>query len=200
MLVKQQKQRGEILHFFKEYCVSPKHVGALTPSSRELADMVTDAAGVAQADVLIEFGPGTGVFTEMIQSKIGEETRFFAIEISEEFVKIVRARCPEVQVFHDSATNAAQHLESLGLSHCDCIISGLPFAVFSDELQDQLLDAAIEVLRPGGVFVTFAYCQSPYLPGGRKLKQKLRERFSSVEKTRTVWKNILPAFAYRAMK
>jgi len=200
MLVKQQKKRGEVLHFFKEYCVSPKHVGALTPSSRELADVITDASGVAQADIVIEFGPGTGVFTEMIQRKIREGTQFFAIEISEEFVKTVRERCPGVQVFHDSATNAVKYLELLGLPHCDCIISGLPFAIFSDELQDQLLDSAIKALRPGGVFVTFTYFQSQYLPAGRKLKQKLEKRFSKVERTRTVWKNIFPAFAYRAVK
>jgi len=175
-------------------------VGGLTPSSRELADVVTDAADVAQADVVIEFGPGTGVFTEMIQHKIHEETHFFAIEIREEFVNIVRKRCPGVQVIHDSAANATKHLESLGLTHCDCIVSGLPFAIFNDELQDELLDSAIEALCPGGVFVTFTYRQSPYLPGGRKLKWKLDERFSKVEKTRTVWKNILPAFAYRAVK
>lgn len=199
-LTKEPKQRGEILHFLKEYCVAPIYVGGPAPSSRALADVVTDAAGVADAAVVAEFGPGTGVFTEMIQKKLPENAHFFAIEIREDFVKLTQQRCPGVQVFHDSAANAPKYLEELGLPRCDCIISGLPFAIFKDELQDELLDAAIAALRAGGVFVTFTYRQSPYLPGGRKLKQKLEQRFSNIERTRTVWKNFLPAFAYRAVK
>ena len=170
------------------------------PSSRELAEVITDAAGVREADTVIEFGPGTGVFTEVIVRKLRKGARFFAIEIREEFVKTVRERCPGVHVIHDSAANAKKHLTEMGLEHCDCIVSGLPFALFEDALQDQLLGTALDILKPGGIFVTFTYFCSPYLPQGRKIQRKLYERFRQVDKTRIVWRNVLPAFAYRAVK
>lgn len=190
----------ELLRFLKEYCVSPKLVGALTPSSRALAEAVTEAAGVREANTVIEFGPGTGVFTEVIARKIRDDAQFFAIEIREDFVRAVRERCPAVTVHHDSAANARKYLADLGLDACDCIVSGLPFAIFEDALQNELLDAAADVLKPGGLFVTFTYVLGPIMPGGHKLKGKLDERFSTVEKTPVVWWNFLPAFAYRAQK
>lgn len=190
----------ELLCFVKEYLASPKHVGGLTPSSRGLAEVVTDAAEVNKADVVVEFGPGTGVFTEVIVGKLKKDARFFALELSEEFVKSVRKRCPDVQVFCDSAANIGKYLEALGEKHCDCIVSGLPFALFEDRLQDEILAATYKALRPGGLFVTFTYVQSPLLPRGRKIQRKLYARFKTVTKTKVVWRNVFPAFAYRAVK
>jgi len=190
----------EWLRFAKEYAASPKLVGGFAPSSRRLAEMVTDTAGVCDANVVVEFGPGTGVFTEIIARKVRADATFLAIEIREDFVKAVRERCPEVDVAHGSAADARRILEERGLSECDCIVSGLPFALFEDELQDSILDAALDVLTPGGVFVTFTYFLAPRLPRGGKLQRKIEQRFSSVDKTPVVWLNVFPAFAYRAVK
>lgn len=190
----------ELIDFVKGYFASPKHVGALTPSSRGLAERVTEAACVSEAAAVIEFGPGTGVFTEVIARKIRTGTKFFAIEISEEFVRACRERCPGVKVIHDSAENARRYMVEMGIEHCDCIVSGLPFANFENDLQDGLLNTAYELLKPGGVFVTFTYFFSPYMPRGRRFRRRLEGRFSRVEKTGIVWSNVPPAFAYRAIK
>ena len=73
---------------------------------------------------VVEFGPGTGVFTERILAKIPAQGMFFALELNEEFIQATRQRCPTAEVIHDSATNARQHLQAHDLNHCDCIISG----------------------------------------------------------------------------
>ena len=190
----------ELICFLKEYFTSPKHVGGPSPSSRGLAELITEAAGVRNADSVVEFGPGTGVFTEVIARKLKKDAKFLAIEISEEFVKQTRERCPNVEVIHDSAANASKHLAARGLDSCDCIVSGLPFAVFDPSLQDDILNAAHAVLRPGGVFVTFTYFFSPWLPRGIRFYRRLRGRFPNVEKTSIVWRNVFPAFAYRCIK
>ncbi len=190
----------ELLSFAKEYLASPKYVGGLTPSSRRLAELITDAAGVSDASVVVEFGPGTGVFTEVIARKLKKDAQFFAIELSDEFVKAVQKRCPQVPVHCDSAANVGKYLQQIGAEHCDCIVSGLPFALFEDSLQDDILGAAYDALKPGGVFVTFTYITSPFLSQGKRIFSKLRSRFGSVGKTRIVWLNVLPAFAYRCVK
>ena len=123
-----------------------------------------------------------------------------AIEIREDFVKAVRKRCPGVNVVHGSAADARRILEGMGLDGCDCIVSGLPFALFEDALQDAILDAAQDVLTPGGVFVTFTYFLAHRLPRGMKLHRKLEQRFGRVQTAPVVWLNVLPAFAYRAVK
>jgi len=190
----------ELISFFKEYLASPKYVGGFAPSSKLLAETITEAAGVRQASAVVEFGPGTGAFTEVIARKLPEGAAFVAIELREDFVKAVKKKCPAVQVFHGSATDARKYIESIGLSEVDCIVSGLPFALFEDELQIDILDAAVDILKPGGVFTTFTYFFSPSFPAGKKLQEKLEARFSRVERTPTVWLNIFPAFAYKAIK
>jgi phosphatidylethanolamine/phosphatidyl-N-methylethanolamine N-methyltransferase len=190
----------ELICFLKEYLASPKHVGGVAPSSHALAELITETAGVREAKTVLEFGPGTGVFTEVIARKLQPDATFLAIEISEEFVKQTRERCPNVEVIHDSAANAAHHLAALDLDSCDCIVSGLPFAVFDPSLQDTILGAAHAVLRPGGVFVTFTYFFSPWLPRGIRFHRRLRAHFPKIEKTHIVWRNMFPAFAYRCIK
>ncbi len=189
-----------LIQFIKQFVFHPTKTGAVAPSSKGLADLITDTANLSGTSAVIEFGPGTGVFTEKIFQKISKNTKFFALEINPDFVEATRNRCPEVIVYQDSAANAKKYLNELGLKECDCIICGLPWASFSEDLQNELLDTILDVLKPGGKFLTFAYLQGLLLPAGMRFKKKLSTRFKKVTKTRTVWLNILPAFVYCAEK
>ena len=188
------------MQFLRQFVLYPSKTGAVAASSQRLSDLITDTAQLSNASVVIEFGSGTGVFTEKILHKISEDTTFFAIELNEHFVKATRSRCPAVQVYQDCATNAGKYLEAHGHRYCDCIISGLPWASFKEPLQDKLLDTIIDILKPGGLFLTFAYLQDLLLPGGSKFKKKLRTKFSKITSTPTIWLNIPPAFVYCAEK
>ena len=187
-----------LTQFLKQFVLHTAKTGAVAPSSEGLADLITETAGLHSASAVIEFGAGTGIFTEKILQKISDETRFFALEINPDFVKATRKRCPEAVVYQDSAANAKKYLDELGINECDCIICGLPWAAFSEELQNELLDTIIDVLKPGGRFLTFAYLQGLLLPAGMRFKKKLSTRFNSVTKTRTIWLNFPPAFVYCA--
>ncbi|MFQ5685606.1 MAG: class I SAM-dependent methyltransferase [Candidatus Scalindua sp.] len=189
-----------LIKFLKQFVLHTAKTGAVAPSSEGLADLITDTAGLHSASAVIEFGTGTGVFTEKIIQKISDETRFFALEINPDFVEATRKRCPEAVVYQDSASNAKKHLDELGINECDCIICGLPWAAFGEELQNELLDTIIDVLKPGGRFLTFAYLQGLLLPAGMRFKQKLSTRFNSVTKTKPIWLNFPPAFVYCAEK
>jgi len=185
----------------KEVFRANKSTGAIAPSGKQLADAVTDMARVAQAKVIVEYGPGTGVFTEAILAKKRPDAHFIALEVNEEFVKVTRERCPGVNVYHDCAQNARKYLEEAGFSGCDTIVSGLPWTRFDGALQDEILEATYEVLEPGGRFVTFAYAVSPFVPSGRKFfKEKLVSCFGSVSRSEHIWKNFPPCVVFIAEK
>ena len=189
------------LSFLKEVLRANKSTGAIAPSGKQLADVVTDMAGVSQSKVIVEYGPGTGVFTEAIMNKKRPDAYFMALEVNEEFVRVTRDRCPGVDVYHDCAQNTRKYLEKAGFSACDTIVSGLPWTRFDDALQDEILEATYDVLEPGGHFVTFAYAMSPYVPSGRKFfRQKLVERFGNVKRSEHIWKNIPPCVVFIAEK
>ncbi len=98
------------------------------------------------------------------------------------------------------AVDARRHLADRGLSGADAVISGLPWAAFAPALQDRLLAAVQDVLRPGGRFTTFAYVQGLILPPARRFERLLKQQFPQVRRTRVVWRNLPPAFAYVATK
>lgn len=192
-----------VLQFMLEVVRENRHTGAIGPSSKALAELITDLAGVAAADSVVEFGPGTGVFTEVIRRKLRPESRFVAIEINPEFVKATRRRCPDVRVVHGDVRDTRRHLAEAGSDddRCDVIVSGLPWTRFSDDLQDRLLEAAHDALRPGGRFVTFAYSVSPLFPAGRNFfNAKLPEKFPGLVRSGHVWKNFPPCVVYSGVK
>ncbi len=189
------------LSFLKEVFRANKSTGAIAPSGRQLADMVTEMAQVSKSKVIVEYGPGTGVFTEAILAKKREDAYFIALEVNEEFVKVTKDRFPQAHVYHDCAQNTRKYLEEAGYSGCDTIVSGLPWTRFDGALQDEILEATFDVLEPGGRFVTFAYAMSPYVPSGRKFfKEKLVERFGEVKRSEHIWKNIPPCVVFIAEK
>jgi len=188
------------LQFLKQFVLHPTRTGALLASSDGLAKLITDSAELEDTEVVVEFGSGSGVFTERIVQKMPESGTFFAIESNKNFVEATRARCPNVKVYHGSAANARKYLQEHGRTQCDCIICGLPWASFKQDLQDELLDVILGILKPNGRFLTFAYLQGLLLPAGMRFRKKLRSRFTMVRTTRTVWKNIPPAFVYHATK
>lgn len=189
------------LEFMKEVILANRDTGAFAPSSRALADCITDMARLEGAKVVIEYGPGTGVFTDVIMEKLDPGAYFAAFEVNDAFVKVLKKKFPNTNIYHDGAQNAINYLREAGYEKCDAIISGLPWTRFPESLQDEILDATWEVLAPGGRFVTFAYSFSPLLPSGKRfLHGKLPAKFGKVTKSKPIWKNFPPCSVYIAEK
>lgn len=187
---------NETLQFIRKFVERPASIGALTPSSRSLCRQIVDSASLEAARGVIEFGPGTGVVTELLIEAVPEHCRLFAIELDPGLAEGLRARFPSLKVYRDSAGNVSQLCSQEGLEGVDCIVSGLPWASFSEERQAEFLDATVSVLRPGGQFLTFAYVHGTWLPTGRSFRQKLSRYFSRVSRSRIVWRNLPPAYIY----
>lgn len=179
--------------FFRQFIAHPKEVGAFAASSKHLANAVTNAAGVPDANVVVEFGAGTGTITRVLCTRLRQDATFFALEINPDFVKMCRNCLPGVEIIEGSAENTLRYLQEHGKSECDSIVSGLPWAAFEELLQDRLLDATVDALRPGGKLATYMYLSSVLLPSGRRFKKKLESRFSKVGHSRVCWKNLPPA-------
>jgi phosphatidylethanolamine/phosphatidyl-N-methylethanolamine N-methyltransferase len=188
------------MSIFLEFLKNPKRTGAIATSSRGLARMICSEIGVESASVIVEYGPGTGVFTEEILRVKKPDASFFAIEHSPRLAENLRNKFPDTRIFEDSAENVASMLKEEGCSQIDSIVCGLPWAAFDEPLQDSLLNATLDSLKPGGQFATFAYLQGVLLPAGKRFKKKLAKLFSKVEKSPTVWRNMPPAFVYRCTK
>ena len=189
------------MHFyslFKQFIRNPKQTGAVVASGPQLCRVLATTARVREAGVILELGTGTGVVTAEIMRQKSATARLIGIEINDLLAAKTQQRCPGAEIVHADAVRAREILTARGLDGCDCIVSGLPWATFPEQLQDQLLAAARQVLRPGGSFVTFAYLQGLLLPSAQRFYAKLQQQFDTVEMTPVVWANLPPAVVYLA--
>lgn len=183
-----------------QFLKKPLTTGAVCPSSQSLANMLIAGIGIEQAGSVAELGPGTGAITGTILRSVPRDSRFFAVELNSDVIPAFHENFPETRIYNDSAANLPELLRREQIRSLDAVISGLPWAIFPAELQEEILDAVIRSLKPGGYFTTFAYIQGVLLPSGQRFKKCLHQFFPTVEKSPVVWNNFPPAFVYRCRK
>jgi len=185
---------------FVQFLRHPVSTGTVFPSSRWLCRALTENTGLEQARCVAELGPGTGAVTGTIAASLKPDAFFFAVELNSELADRLRRDNPDVTVVHGSAEDLPSILSGLGQTSADVIISSLPWACFSDDFQDRLLNAILAALPAGGRFVTYAYVQGVLLPQALRFRKKLRECFTKTDCSSVVWRNLPPAFLYRCTK
>jgi len=181
---------------FRQFLKRPKTVGAIAASGRRLAQAMVNEIDWDRARTIVEYGPGTGAVTKYILPRVSDQHDFFAVEINEEMVEMLADLFPRLKVYHESATQIRTICEQHGVDGVDAVISGLPWTVFSESLQEDLLESMLEVMRPGSVFITFAYLQGLRLRGARRFRQLLEDSFAEVTVSKPIWRNFPPAIFY----
>lgn len=197
------RRAGGAILYIRQYLQSPTQIGAVAPSSDALASRMLETVDFDRSTAIVEFGPGPGNVTSLLVPKLKSGTRFFAIEANGRMCQAFRAKFPGVPLHEGSAADVSSFCAREGLppaESVDAVVSGLPWASFSEGLQQSILEAVMRVLKPGGQMVTFAYNFGTFLPAGRRFSRTLPKYFSRVERSRSVLWNVPPAFVYRCIK
>lgn len=183
---------SERIRFFASFLRSPKKVGSITPSSRYLAEEMVRSIKWDKAQVLVELGAGTGVFTQLIHERKRTETLVLIFEQDAKLRQMLQQKYFDIQV-EANAVELLNVLNHMGIQkgEVDAIISGLPFAVFTQSLREEILDKVYAALKPGGKFITFQY--------SLQMKKQLKQRFDEVTVS-LVPLNLPPAFVYTCVK
>lgn len=148
------------MRFLMQYLFRPRSVGAIAPSSRFLARKMVAGVNFTQAKCIVEFGPGTGVFTQELINQRQEYTTIIAIERNAAFCEILRKRyanMANVHIINGSADKIGEYLKEYGFEKACFIVSGLPFASLPQTLSQNILTQAQLFLHEQGRFITFQY-------------------------------------------
>lgn len=186
--------------FLAAFVRRPFDTGSITPSSSHLARAMVDGMDIEKANTIVELGPGTGVFTRLIEERMHPGAECLCFEIDRDMARELSRRFPRVHVVNDSVEHIGRYLAESGRKSVDATISGLPWAAFTPERQQRLLDATVDALRQDGRFATFAYRHAAWLPRAREFRKLLESRFREVDESSVVWRNMPPAFVYRCRK
>lgn len=182
------------LQFLKGFIKKPTTVGAIAPSSPELALKMIEDVKADENNVVLEIGCGTGAITKFLQKMIPDRKSYIGIEIEKNFVDQLEEEFPNLNIVCADACNSTQIIADQGLGKVSYIISGLPFVVLPKEVADGILDEVDKMMEKGCLFRTFQYAHGYNLPPAKKFRQRLNERYGSVEKSNLILKNIPPAY------
>ena len=176
------------MSFFGEFVKNPRSIGAIAPSGVSLAEKMVQPIDFETAELIVEYGPGTGVFTKELISRRRPETVVVLIEFNKKFCrnlkKIFRFQ-PNMHIVNGSAENVVRILKKLGLGTPDYIISGLPFTSLPEDLSHNILTATSEVIGDKGQFITFQYSM---------VKKKMFLKYLKLVSVIRVMKNLPPAY------
>jgi phospholipid N-methyltransferase len=175
--------------FLREFFKSNRMVGSVLPSSRFLSKKMLRPIQFKEAKVIVELGPGTGVFTKELLSNISSSCQLVVIELNDAFFTDLHKKfqAPNLHLVHSSATDITQILQDLKLPKADYILSSLPLSNFPTELRQSILEAIKENLKVDGKMIQFQYT--------RGLQKLYRAHFKQVQTDYTAL-NFPPAFIY----
>jgi len=137
--------------FLKRFLSRPRQVASIVPSSRTLIRKVASKLDFSRPRVIAEYGPGEGCHTRELLNRMHPESRLLLFELDPELahhLKHVYREEKRVSVLNADAASLPQALAERGLTHCDYIISGIPFSLIEPEAKRALLRATYDSLAP----------------------------------------------------
>jgi phospholipid N-methyltransferase len=137
--------------------IRDKNVASITPTSSFGIEKVCSKINFKKRNVIVEYGPGTGVFTKYLLDHMTADSKLILIERNNDFIKILRQSFQDrrLAVYHDSAENVAELLAKSGENKADYVISGIPFSFLPQELRDTVVERSYACLCEGGKFLAY---------------------------------------------
>ena len=176
-------------NFVRQFFKNKKMVGAITPSTKFLGKKMLKNIDFNSSKLLIELGPGTGVFTDLIIEQMAKDAQLYVFEVNKNFYAnlVDKINDPRVKILNDSAENIEKYINK----EVDVIISSLPLMVFSNELRENVITTSYKSLKKDGIYLQFQYTLQS--------KKILQKTYDKVDVSFTI-KNIPPAFIYSCTK
>lgn len=169
--------------FLRELLSNPESVGAVLPSSRQLAGQMAARVPLSGNGLVVELGAGTGVVTQALLDQGLPAGRLWVVERSPSFVQHLRHRFPALTIIGGDAAD----LESLlpANRQVDAIVSSLPLRSLPVGVVSAVLNQWRRCLAVDGCLVQFTYA----------LWGKDADLFAGFveEPSRYVWQNLPPA-------
>jgi phosphatidylethanolamine/phosphatidyl-N-methylethanolamine N-methyltransferase len=146
---------GAPLIFMREMMMHPATVGAIWPSSSQLARHMAAMVPPIADGLVVELGAGTGAITQALLKAGISEDRLLVIERSPVFVAVLQRRFPGVKVIEGDATRLAAILPTN--LPVVAIVSGLPLRSLPSNEASAIVEQWRHVLAPGGRVIQFTY-------------------------------------------
>lgn len=176
------------IKFFLQYLFCPSKIGAVLPSSDYLADKMIETVEFQSAQYIVEYGAGTGVFTDKIIKYRRPDTVVMLFESNKVFYETLKEKYKSENnliIINDTAENIDKYVKKYEIPYIDYVISGLPFASLPKNVSNVILNKTRKLLKNRGKFITFQYTL---------FKKPLFNQYFEQINIKREYRNIPPAF------
>ncbi len=187
---------NENLQFLQAFLKNPLKVGAIAPSSPELAAKMLEGVKPNADNIVLELGVGTGAITKFLRGVIPTPDSYLGIELDADLVGSLNKNFPEMNIVCGCAAEAADIHRRSGLGKVRYVVCCLPFVSLPKEISDSVLAEIEKFMDDGCELRLFQYAHGYFLPPAVKLRDHLKQRYGKSRRSPLILKNFPPAFTF----
>ena len=184
----------ENLQFLQAFLKNPLKVGAIAPSSPELAAEMLQGIHPDDHNIVLELGVGTGAITKFLRDVIPSKESYLGLELDADLVKTLNVKYPDMNIICGNAADAYSIHAQLGLGKVRYVVCCLPFVSLPKEISEKVLLEIEKFMDEGCELRIFQYAHGYSLPPAIKLRELLKNRYGKSRRSPLVLKNMPPAF------
>ena len=185
---------NENFQFLQAFLKNPLKVGAIAPSSPELAAKMLEGIEPNEKNIVLELGVGTGAITKFLEKKIPNKDSYLGIELDRELIKMLKLKYGDLKMVCGNACDTYSIHEESGLGKVGYVICCLPFVSLPNEIGEKILLQIDQFMQKGCTFRTFQYAHGYYMPSAIKLREFMRNRYGKSKRSPLIVKNVPPAY------
>lgn len=173
---------------------NPAKVGAIAPSSPELAAQMLTGIEPDDHNIVLELGVGTGAITKFIRDVVPSRDSYLGLELDPNLVKTLNKNFPDMNIICGNAADAYSIHQESDLGKVRYLVCCLPFVSLPKEISESVLVEIEKFMYDGCELRIFQYAHGYYLPPAIKLREFLKKRYGKSRRSPLILNNIPPAF------
>ncbi|MGM5482140.1 MAG: class I SAM-dependent methyltransferase [Nanobdellota archaeon] len=177
--------------FLKNF-LSDKDIASIAPSSKFSVKKICKKINFNKRNVIVEYGPGNGVFSYPILERMTNDSKLIVIEKNKNFVKYLsKTNDSRFIVENGVAQDVDKVLKKHGEKRADYVLSGIPLSFFKKKDKDALMRQTYSCLNLNGKFLVYQF--------SRDAEKHLEKNFDFVKKDFELL-NIPPLAMFEALR
>ena len=186
---------NENIEFLQAFLKNPAKVGAIAPSSPELAQRMVEDIRPNSDNIILELGVGTGAITKFIHDIVPDDKSYLGIELDKDLVRHLKRNFRDLKIVRGNALESFALHKKSGLGKVGYVICCLPFVSIPNDVGEKILSEIDKFMARGNcTFRTFQYAHGYYFPSAIKLREHMRARYGKARKSPMIMKNVPPAY------
>ena len=184
----------ENIQFLRAFLKNPAKVGAIAPSSPELAQTMISGLKPDKNNIILELGIGTGAITKYIAPILPDKESYLGLELDEKLYHAMRFSYPDLNIVQGNACEAYRIHKESGLGKVKYLVCCLPFVSLPKGVAEDIYKQIDMFMDDGCTLRLFQYAHGYYLPPALKLRERMRNRYGKSKRSSLVLKNVPPAY------